>query len=93
MNENVLKPKYAKGKKPVRIRKPSRPIDGINHRLLEEQAAQAAKQEVAEQVPDDNAPLTRAEIEQKANELGIKFDRRTTDKKLIERIESALGSE
>lgn len=29
-----------------------------------------------------NAPPTRAELEQKAKELGLKFDGRTTDKKL-----------
>lgn len=31
---------------------------------------------------DDYTPPTRAELEQKANELGLKFDGRTTDKKL-----------
>lgn len=33
---------------------------------------------------------TRAEMEQKAIELGVKFDGRTTDKKLLNRIEQAL---
>jgi hypothetical protein len=33
---------------------------------------------------------TRAELEQKAMELGVKFDGRTTDKKLLDRIEQAL---
>ena len=32
--------------------------------------------------PDDNAPPTRAELEQKATELGLKFDGRTGDTKL-----------
>lgn len=41
------------------------------------------------QVADD-APPSRAELEQKATELGLKFDGRTTDKKLFERIEEAL---
>lgn len=40
----------------------------------------------------DSAPPTRAELEQKANELGIKFDGRTTDKKLGEMIQTALES-
>jgi hypothetical protein len=40
-------------------------------------------------VPDD-APPTRAELEQKATELGIKFDGRTTDAKLLTKIEDAL---
>ena len=38
---------------------------------------------------DDAAP-TRAELEQKATELGIKFDGRTADKTLAKKIEEAL---
>jgi hypothetical protein len=45
---------------------------------------------VAEPV-DDNAAPTRAELEQKATELGIKFDGRTGDKTLLKRIEEALS--
>ncbi len=45
--------------------------------------------EASEVVPDD-APPTRAEMEQKATELGVKFDGRTTDAKLLQRIEEAL---
>lgn len=40
---------------------------------------------------DDDAPPTRAEMEAKATELGIKFDGRTTDAKLGEKIAAALG--
>lgn len=40
---------------------------------------------------DDILPPTRAEMEIKAEELGIKFDGRTSDKKLLERITEALG--
>lgn len=41
--------------------------------------------------PDaDDAPPTRAELEAKAAELGIKVDKRWSDKTLGERIESAL---
>lgn len=35
-------------------------------------------------------PVTRPELEQKARELGIKFDGRTTDKSLTDKIERAL---
>lgn len=49
-------------------------------------AARAA----GESTQDDNVPPTRAELEQKAAELGIKFDKRTTDKKLGELIKAAL---
>lgn len=41
-------------------------------------------------VPADAAPPTRAELEQKAAELGVKFDGRTSDKTLAERIDAAM---
>lgn len=41
-------------------------------------------------VPADNTQPTRAELEQKARELNVKFDGRTSDAKLQERIEEAL---
>lgn len=44
----------------------------------------------AEPLPDDNAPPSREELEAKAVELDIKFDGRTTDKSLGEKIENAL---
>jgi len=42
-------------------------------------------------VPADDAPPTRAELEAKANELGVKFDGRTSDALLLSRINAALG--
>jgi len=39
---------------------------------------------------NDDAPPTRAELEAKANELGIEFSPKIGDKKLAERIEAAL---
>jgi hypothetical protein len=46
---------------------------------------------VAEPDPvDDNSPPTRQELEQKATMLGIKFDGRTSDKKLGERITQVI---
>ncbi len=97
MQEKILTPKFRKGKKPVKVRKPSKPIDGINHRLLREQAeaAAAAQTQAAEvvdtTVQDDNAAPTRAELEAKANELGIRFDGRTKDKKLGQLIADRLS--
>lgn len=41
-------------------------------------------------VVQDDAPVTRAELEQKAHELGIKFHHKTGDKKLAELIEAAI---
>jgi len=42
-------------------------------------------------VPADDAPITRAELEQKARELGLKFDGRTTDRKLSALIAEKLA--
>ena len=97
MQDNILTPKHRKGKKPVKVRKPSKPIDGINHRLLREQAEAASKAEaqaveVAATAPEDNAAPTRAELEAKATELGIRFDGRTKDKKLGQLIQDRLSA-
>jgi hypothetical protein len=97
MQDNILTPKHRKGKKPVKVRKPSKPIDGINHRLLREQAeaaaqAEAPSVEVVDTVPEDDAPPTREELEAKAKELGIRFDGRTGDKKLGQLIQDRLSA-
>lgn len=39
---------------------------------------------------DDNKPPTRAELEAKANELGLVFSPNIGDKKLLERIQARL---
>ena len=93
MKENILSPKHRKGKKPVKVRKPSKPIDGINHRLLREQAEAAAEVvEVVDTAPEDDAAPTREELEAKAKELGIRFDGRTGDKKLGQLIQDRLSA-
>jgi hypothetical protein len=43
------------------------------------------------EIPDDDAPPTRDELEAKARELGIKFDGRTGDKKLAALIADKLA--
>lgn len=91
MENNILMPKYGKNKKPVKVRKPSRPIDGINHRLLKQQAIALEIEVAPAPVPEDNAAPTRAELEAKATELGIRFDGRTKDKKLGQLIEDKLS--
>jgi len=94
METNILSPKYRKDKKPVKRRKPSKPLDGINHRLLREQtevqAAVQAAEPVEATVPDQDAPPTREELEAKATELGIPFNGRTSDKRLSGLIATAL---
>lgn len=42
-------------------------------------------------VPPDDAAPTRAELEAKGTELGLKFDGRTTDAKLGRMIEEAIA--
>jgi hypothetical protein len=41
-------------------------------------------------VPADDAPALRAELEQKAEELGIKVDGRWSDKRLMAEIEAKM---
>lgn len=62
----------------------------------QEAAFASLKQPHPPEVTSSPAPIldaqtTRADLEQKALALGLKFDGRTTDKKLLERIEQALG--
>jgi hypothetical protein len=92
MQDNILMPKHRKGKKPVKMRKPSKPIDGINHRLLAQQAEAAAQVVATTTEPEDDAAPTRAELEAKATELGIRFDGRTKDKKLGQLIQDRLSA-
>ena len=92
MQSIILDPKYRKGKKPVKVRKPSKPIDGINHRLLAEKVAEVV-QAVETSVPDDNAAPTRIELIEKAKELGLTFTKRTSDEKLLAMITEALNKQ
>jgi len=91
MQDNILMPKYGKNKNPIKKRRPSKPIDGINHRLLREQAAAAAAVTPEPEPVIDDAVPTRAELEAKATELGIRFDGRTKDKKLGQLIQDKLS--
>jgi len=92
MEAIILVPKYRKNKKPVKVRKPSKPIDGINHRLLAEKVAEVV-QAVETSVPDDNAAPTRIELVEKAKELGLTFTKRTSDEKLLAMITEALNKQ
>lgn len=53
-------------------------------------AVEAGESVKVEPVVDATTPPTRAELEAKAKDLGIKFDGRTTDKKLGEQIAEKL---
>lgn len=52
--------------------------------------AKAAHTESMQPTTADNAPPTRAELETKAAELGIAFDKRTADKTLAGKIADVL---
>lgn len=70
------KPKWAQqlAAKKAKRRKPSKPFGGMKR---------AAE-------PEDDAPPTRAEMATKATELGLKFDGRTSDRKLAQMIQDAI---
>lgn len=50
----------------------------------------AGKHQIDDTAISDDAPPTRSELEEKGRELGLKFDGRTSDKKLFAMIEEAL---
>lgn len=53
-------------------------------------AAEAAQRAASDLAALENSPPTRAELEAKAAELGIRFDGRTSDRKLTDMIRVAL---
>lgn len=82
-------PSKKPSKKSGRRLKPSRPLDGVNRRLLPKHTEQT--QEAVEEARDDQ-PATRDELETKATELGITFTDKTTDAKLLKLITKHLES-
>ena len=82
-------PSKKPSKKSGRRLKPSRPLDGVNRRLLPKPTEQT--QEAVEEAKDDQ-PATRDELEAKATELGITFTDKTTDAKLLKLITKHLES-
>jgi hypothetical protein len=79
------RPKWAT--KPVKKKKPAKPLD------WREQAKAKAEAVVPVAQADEDAPPTRAELEAKATELGIRFDGRTRDKKLGQLIQDRLSEQ
>ena len=59
--------------------------DGWHATVFEAQAAANHPADL-----NDSGDVTRAELEQKAKELGLTFHHRTGDKKLLQMIEEAL---
>ena len=58
--------------------------------LTTDAAKEAGDAVKAKREAELNAPPTRAELETKANELGIKFNDKTSDKKLADLIAASL---
>jgi len=78
------KPKPKWMLKATKKKKPAKPLDW----------REKAKETTAKPAPEplhDNAPPTRAELEAKATQLALKFDGRTSDKKLGQLITKKLG--
>ena len=76
---------------PKRVQKPKppKPVNKLDPKWSAEQRAKAAAA-VPEEVPQDDAPVTREELEAKATELGIPFYGRTSNKKLSGLIATAM---
>jgi hypothetical protein len=85
----VGKPKPKWAIKPTKKKKPAKPLD-----WRDQVKATPAPDPVVDPEPisDDAAP-TRAELEAKATELGIRFDGRTKDKKLGQLIQDRLSEQ
>ncbi len=81
----VPKPLPKRAPKP----KPPKPVNKLDPKWSAEQRAKAAAA-VSAEVPQDDAPVTRAELEAKATELGIPFNGRTSNKKLSGLIATAM---
>ncbi len=62
------------------------------HETLADAIAPKAAAPAEPIIPDDNAAPLRSELEEKAKELGLKFDGRTSDNKLAQKIQEALGA-
>jgi hypothetical protein len=65
----------------MRVREPVEPVEPV-------EAVEAIE---PDPIVESDAPPTREEMSIKAHELGIKFDGRTSDKKLSSLIATALG--
>ena len=86
LNKRQLKA-VAKAKPWLRLQAPQKPLQPL---LSAEEVSALIAPISQAPVPDDDAPPTRAELEQKAIELGVKFDGRTTDGALLRRINAAM---
>jgi hypothetical protein len=89
LQKKKAKKQAAEERKAIKVHFPS-PMN-VRVREVVEPVVVADVIEVVEVAPVDDSPPTRDEMEFKARELGIKFDGRTSDKKLDALIVTALG--
>ena len=85
--DKATMPKKPKPKWAIKIKKKKKPGKPLDWRKL---AKQIQSEPIQSDPINDDAPPTRAELESKATELGIKFDGRTRDKKLANLIDEKL---
>lgn len=76
--------------KPAKRQKAAKPLDW-REKAKAAPAVVPVQEQPEDDIPADDAAPTRAELEAKATELGIRFDGRTKDKKLGQLIQDRLS--
>ena len=71
---------------------PQKPVEPVEAPIAAAPAAKSASDADEAPVPADDAPPTRAELKAKAAELGLEFDGRISDAKLIALIDAAVAA-
>ena len=64
---------------------------GWHASIVDAKASVFASAPEPEEAPDDDAPPTRAELEEQCKKLGIKVDGRYSDKRLLAMIAEKMG--
>jgi hypothetical protein len=85
----IQKPKPKWAIKPTKKKKAAKPLDWRD----QVKSTPAPASVVEPELISDDAEPTRAELEAKATELGIRFDGRTKDKKLGQLIQDRLSEQ
>jgi hypothetical protein len=92
----IIKDKPVASGKDLRLQKKNLKIEQAKERKANKicfPSAMDAPVVEVQNAPQDDAAPTRAELEAKATELGIRFDGRTNDKKLGQLIQDRLTGE
>jgi hypothetical protein len=89
MANGFKKPKPKWAMKPIKKKKPSKPLDW--RKQIDKEPISVSFPLIEPNHIDESSEPTRTELEIKATELGIKFDGRTKDKKLGQLIQDKLS--